>query len=112
MNLPIDDFQDKVSYSKQLNMNIGNKKKLTMEGDFKDEESRAGVTTESEGLWNSKWAIDRSIGFVSVSMSIYPVHLKIQPIKHYWPKTDAKKKKKNLLHVLLHHLHEGAQHPC
>lgn len=83
MNLPIDSLQDKVSYSIQLNMNIGNNKKLTMEGDFKVEESRAGVTAESEGLWNSKCAIDLSIGFVSVSMSIYPVHLKIQSIKHY-----------------------------
>lgn len=73
--------------------------KPTKEGDFKVQESRAGVTVESEGLWNSKCAIDRSIGFVSVSMSIYPVDLKYNP----FDVTDQKvmsKKRENLLHVL------------
>lgn len=42
---------------------------------FKDKVSVAWITDGSEGLWNSKCAMDRSMGFVSVSISIYPVHL-------------------------------------
>ena len=50
----------------------------TVEGDSKAKES--AITDEFEGLWKSKWAIDRSIELVSVSVSKYPVHLKNKPI--------------------------------
>jgi len=37
--------------------------------------SRPAVAEGSDGLWNSKCAIDRSMGFVSVSKSINPADL-------------------------------------
>lgn len=36
-----------------------------------------GFAEESIGLWNNKCAIDRSMGLVSVSISINPAHLSI-----------------------------------
>lgn len=39
-------------------------------------ESCAGTADESGGLWNKRCAMDRSIGLVSVSISIKPEHLK------------------------------------
>ena len=43
---------------------------------LKDAVSVVGLRDGSDGLWNSKCAMDLSIGFVSVSISINPVHLK------------------------------------
>jgi len=47
----------------------------TMKLDFKGKVSLRGNTDGSEGLWNSKCAIDRSMGFVLVSKFMNPVHL-------------------------------------
>jgi hypothetical protein len=46
--------------------------------DFKGKVSLRGNVDDSEGLWNSKCAIDRSMGFVVVSMFTNPVHLYIK----------------------------------
>lgn len=46
-----------------------------MECELRDEALGQGITGKSVGLWNSRCAIERSTGFVSVSISIYPVHL-------------------------------------
>lgn len=44
--------------------------------DLQGRESCAGTADESGGLWNKRCAMDRSIGLVSVSISINPEHLK------------------------------------
>lgn len=45
-------------------------KQLTTPGESNSNESWIGWAEDSEGRWNSKCAIERSIGFVSVSISI------------------------------------------
>lgn len=48
---------------------------LTMECGSRDDALVQGITGKSVGLWNNRCAIERSTGFVSVSISIYPVQL-------------------------------------
>lgn len=58
---------------------------LTKAWDLRDKESLEGTLDGSEGRWNNKCAIERSMGFVSVSISINPVHL-IEAINASEPK--------------------------
>lgn len=46
-----------------------------MDCDLRDKALGEGIIDVSDGLWNNKCAIVRSIGFVSVSISINPEHL-------------------------------------
>lgn len=61
--------------AKTLLKHISYSRKHTVELDLNDKGSLMGNIDESEGLWNSKCAIDRSMGFVSVSMFANPVYL-------------------------------------